>query len=123
LLRAINASTILELIRRTGPVSRPLVARDSGLSKSIVSLSLVALPEAGWSARWGAPAGRGLSAVLYELDPQASWVAGIDVGRRWVRAALADITARSYALRQQKNGSQNDDGASKGSGMARGIAC
>jgi hypothetical protein len=43
LLRAINAHTILELIRRTGPVSRAQVAQDSALSKPTVSLSLVAL--------------------------------------------------------------------------------
>ena len=103
LLRVINARTILELIRRTGPVSRAQVARDSGLSKPTVSLSLVALLEAGLVREVGrSSGGRGPSAVLYELNPQAGWVAGIDVGRRWVRAALADITGTIVARRNER---------------------
>src|ERR671930_1022875 len=103
LLRAINARTILELIRRTGPVSRAQVARDSGLSKPTVSLSLIALLEAGLVREVGrSSGGRGPSAVLYELNPQAGWVAGIDVGRRWVRAALADITGTIVARRDER---------------------
>jgi DNA-binding transcriptional ArsR family regulator len=93
LLRAINARAILELIQRSGPVSRAQVARDSGLSKPTVSLGLAALVEAGLVREVGrSSGGRGPSAVLYELNPEAGWVAGIDVGRRWVRAAIADIT-------------------------------
>jgi predicted NBD/HSP70 family sugar kinase len=103
LLRAINARTILELIRRTGPISRAQVARDSGLSKPTVSLSLVALLEAGLVREVGrSSGGRGASAVLYELNPRAGFVTGIDVGRRWVRAALADITGTIVARRNER---------------------
>jgi predicted NBD/HSP70 family sugar kinase len=103
LLRAINARTILELIQRTGPVSRAQVARDSGLSKPTVSLGLTALLEARLVREVGRATGRrGPSAVLYELNPQAGWVAGIDVGRRWVRAAIADITGTVVARRDQR---------------------
>ena len=58
LLRAINARTILELIQRTGPVSRAQVARDSGLSKPTVSLGLAALLEAGLVREVGRSSGR-----------------------------------------------------------------
>jgi len=103
LLRAINARTILELIQRGGPVSRAQVARDSGLSKPTVSLGLAALLEAGLVREVGrSSGGRGPSAVLYELDPGAGWVAGIDVGRRWVRAAIADITGTIVARRHER---------------------
>jgi predicted NBD/HSP70 family sugar kinase len=103
LLRAINAHTILELIRRTGPVSRAQVARDSGLSKPTVSLSLAALLEARLVREVGrSSGGRGPTAVLYELNPRAGWVAGIDVGRRWVRTALADITGTIVARRDER---------------------
>ena len=102
LLRAINARTILEQIQRTGPVSRAQVARDSGLSKPTVSLGLTALLDAGLVREVGRSSGRpGPSAVLYELDPSAGWVVGIDVGRRRVRAALADITGAVVARRDE----------------------
>lgn len=102
LLRAINARTILDLIRRTGPVSRAQVARDSGLSKPTVSLGLVALLEAGLVREAGrSRGGRGSGAVLYELNPKAGWVAGIDVGRHFVRAELADITGTIVARRDE----------------------
>jgi predicted NBD/HSP70 family sugar kinase len=103
LLRAINARTILEQIQRTGPVSRAQVARDSGLSKPTVSLGLTALLEAGLVREVGRSSGRpGPSAVLYELNPEAGWVVGIDVGRHRVRAALADITGTVVARRDER---------------------
>ena len=103
LLRAINARTILERIQRTGPVSRAQVARDIGLSKPTVSLGLGALLDAGLVREVGRSSGRpGPSAVLYELNPDAGWVVGIDVGRRRVRAALADITGDVVARRDER---------------------
>ena len=102
LLRAINARTILEHIQRTGPVSRAQVARDSGLSKPTVSLGLTALLDADLVREVGRSSGRpGPSAVLYELNPSAGWVVGIDVGRRRVRAAVADITGAVVARRDE----------------------
>ena len=102
LLRALNARTILEHIQRTGPVSRAQVARDIGLSKPTVSLGLTALLDADLVREVGRSSGRpGPSAVLYELNPSAGWVVGIDVGRRRVRAALADITGTVVARRDE----------------------
>ena len=102
LLRAINARTILEQIQRTGPVSRAQVARETGLSKPTVSLGLTALLEAALVREVGRSSGRpGPTAVLYELNPAAGWVVGVDVGRRRVRAALADITGAVAARRDE----------------------
>jgi predicted NBD/HSP70 family sugar kinase len=102
LLRAINARTILELVERSGPISRAQVARDSGLSKPTVSLGLAALLEAGLVREVGrSSGGRGPTAVLYELNPRAGWVAGIDIGSHWLRAALADITGAIVARRDE----------------------
>jgi predicted NBD/HSP70 family sugar kinase len=103
LLRAINERTILEVIRRTGTTSRAEVARQSGLSKPTVSLALSGLIEAGLVHEVGrATGGKGPSAVLYELNPAAGWVVGIDVGRHWVRAAAADITGAIVARRDEQ---------------------
>ena len=87
-LRSMNERTVLELIRRRGPLSRAQVSRDSGLSKPTVSLALSSLLAASLVHEVGrSTGGRGPSAVLYEINPSAGWVVGIDVGRRWLRAA------------------------------------
>ena len=103
LLRAINERTILEMIRRTGTTSRAQIARESGLSKPTVSLALSGLIAAGLVHEVGrATGGKGPSAVLYELNPSAGWVVGIDVGRHWVRGAAADITGTIVARRDER---------------------
>jgi predicted NBD/HSP70 family sugar kinase len=97
-----NERTVLELIRRRGPVSRAMVARETGLSKPTVSLALASLLGAGLVREVGrSTGGKGPSAALYELDPTAGWVMGIDVGR-WVRAALADISGSIVARRDER---------------------
>ncbi|MFL5796871.1 MAG: ROK family protein [Actinomycetota bacterium] len=103
LLRSINERTVLEVIRTRGPLSRAQVARDSGLSKPTVSLALASLLAAGLTREVGRTSGgKGPGAVLYEINPRAGWVVGIDVGRRWVRAALADITGNIVARRAER---------------------
>ena len=103
LLRAINERSVLELIHRRSPVSRAYVARESGLSKPTVSLALSGLLEAGLVREVGrSRGGRGPTAVLYEINPSAGWVVGIDVGRQWVRAAIADISGTIVARRQER---------------------
>jgi predicted NBD/HSP70 family sugar kinase len=103
LLRAINERTVLELIHRQGPLSRAQAARISGLSKPTVSLSLASLLESGLVREVGRSRGeRGPSALLYELNPMAGWVVGIDVGRKWVRAAIADIAGTTVARRDER---------------------
>lgn len=103
LLRAINERSVLELIHRRGPLSRAQVARVSGLSKPTVSLALTGLLDARLVREVGRSRGeRGPSALLYELNPSAGWVAGIDVGRVWVRAAIANIAGSVVARRDER---------------------
>src|SRR3989440_8730102 len=102
LLRAINERTVLDLIHRQGPLSRAQVARVSGLSKPTVSLALTGLLEADLVREVGRSRGeRGPSALLYELNPMAGWVVGVDIGRKWVRAAIADIAGTIVARRDE----------------------
>src|SRR4029077_19193623 len=92
-----------DVIHRQGPLSRAQTARISGLSKPTVSLSLAGLLDAGLVREVGRSRGdRGPSALLYELNPMAGWVVGIDVGRRWVRAAIADIAGTIVARRDER---------------------
>ncbi|MGH3075633.1 MAG: ROK family protein, partial [Gaiellales bacterium] len=94
---------MLELIRTTGSVSRAEVARRSGLSKPTVSQALTGLLDSRLVREVGRESGRkGPGAVLFELNPESGWVVGLDVGRNWVRVALADITGRVVARRDER---------------------
>ncbi len=94
LLRRLNARTVLEMIRERGPVSRAEIARIAGISKPTVSLALRALEDAGLVRE--APAedmdGPTYGATFYEANPDAAAVLGIDIGGRYLRTALADVT-------------------------------
>jgi predicted NBD/HSP70 family sugar kinase len=103
LLRAINERSVLEFVRRMGPVSRAQIARDSDLSKPTVSQALASLLEADLVREAGRSSGmRGPAAVLYELNPRAGWVVGIDVGRAWLRAAIANLSGDIVARRDER---------------------
>src|SRR5260370_42407537 len=88
-LRVINEGAVYERIRLNGPVSGPEVAKATGLSKPTISLALVDLERVGLVRTVGLrTGGAGRAAALYEIEPAAGWVLGIDIGREWVRAAI-----------------------------------
>jgi len=98
-----NERTVLESIRHTGPVARAQIARDTGLSKPTVSQALANLERAHLVREAGRTSGgKGPTALLYELNPKAGWVVGLDVGRDWVRAAIADVTGEIVARRDER---------------------
>lgn len=91
-LRSNNERLLLEQLRDAGSSTRAQLARDTGLSKPTVSSALAALQENGLVRVVGTLApDRGRTAVLYEPDPTAGYVLGIDIGRRRLRAAVADL--------------------------------
>lgn len=91
-MRAINERLLLEHIRARGTVSRAELSRVTGLSKPTVALALAGLEEEGLLKVAGLRTGsRGPAAVLYEVRADAGYVLGLDVGREYVRGALADI--------------------------------
>jgi predicted NBD/HSP70 family sugar kinase len=102
-LKAINERSVLEFVRQMGPVSRAQIARDSDLSKPTVSQALAALLDAGLVREAGRSSGsRGPSAILYELNPGAGWVVGLDVGRDYVRGAIANLSGDIVARRDER---------------------
>ncbi|GHH76807.1 sugar kinase [Streptomyces sulfonofaciens] len=105
-LRGINERTLLDALRAAGTTSRAELARATGLSKPTVSAALASLERAGLVRRTGEVArgrGRGRAAVLYEADPEAGFVLGVDVGRDWLRAAAADLDGRVVGRRDAPN--------------------
>jgi predicted NBD/HSP70 family sugar kinase len=98
LLRAMNEQLLLQHIRRAGQCSRAELARLSGLSKPTVSLALANLERSGLVREAGQRTGvPGRSAVLYEVRPDAGYVLGLDIGREYLRGALADLTGEVIA--------------------------
>jgi predicted NBD/HSP70 family sugar kinase len=104
LLRAHNERTLLEHLRRAGPSSRPQLARVAGLSKPTVSQALANLERAGLVRRAGAASpSLGRKAMLYEFDPTAGYVVGIDIGREWIRVVAADLSGAIVARSDERN--------------------
>jgi predicted NBD/HSP70 family sugar kinase len=92
LIRTLNEQLLLEQMRGNGPVSRTELATASGLSKPTVGLALASLERDDLVQHAGRRAGgRGRSASLYEIRKDAGFVLGLDVGREFVRGAVADL--------------------------------
>jgi predicted NBD/HSP70 family sugar kinase len=123
-LRAMNERRVLDLVLRTGAISRAQIARETGLSKPTVSLALARLEEAGLLREVGRTSGgRGATALLYDLDPTAGYALALDVGRQWVRAVLADLGGRVLARREERTLGRGADALVRQLGeAARGLA-
>ncbi len=96
LLRSINDRAVLDLLLNQGALSRPTLGELTGLSKPTMSQILTRLESVGLVRTGGSSPGRpGPNAMLYEIDPSAAYVGGLDVTPQRIRAAVADITGRT----------------------------
>src|SRR5438105_4237215 len=93
LLRALNERTVFDIVLHMGPISTAQLVKLSGMSKPTAGQSLTSLERRALIRQAGrSSGGRGPAARLYEVNPSAGSVVGIDVGRSFVRAAAADLT-------------------------------
>ena len=96
LLRGINDRAALMLLLERGPLSRGRLGELTGLSKPTASQLLTRLESAGLVRRSGSSQGRpGPKAQLYEINPEAAYVAGLDVTPTRILAAVADLSGRT----------------------------
>lgn len=103
-LRSTNERLLLDRLRTGGAASRAQLARETGLSKPTVSSALAALEQAGLVREAGTHAPeRGRVAVLYAPDPAAGYALGIDIGRGWLRVAVADLDGGVVARADVRN--------------------
>jgi predicted NBD/HSP70 family sugar kinase len=108
LIRTLNEQLLLDCLRARGPVSRSELAGTSGLSKPTVGLALASLERDGLVQHAGRRTGvRGRTALLYEIRTDAGFVLGLDVGREFVRGAVADLagTVRARESRPARSAS------------------
>ena len=102
LLREINERAVYERIRQHGPVSRPQLAAVTGLSKPTISLALADLERWNLVQAVGRRSGNaGRAALLYEIRPEAGYVIAVDVGRAWIRLALANLAGEVLVRRTE----------------------
>jgi predicted NBD/HSP70 family sugar kinase len=111
-LRTNNERLLLDRLRADGATSRAELARITGLSKPTVSTALGRLESGGLVREIGkqAVAGRGRSPVLYEADPRAGYALGVDVGRSWIRVAVADLDGVVHARHDERNNADDAEG-------------
>ena len=124
LLRALNERTLLEYLRSHEPTSRAELARVTRLSKPTVSQALASLEEAGLVRAVGKliSSRGGRVAILYEPNPDAGYVIGVDVGRGWVRAAVANLAGTFIARSDRINDAQSaSELVALISGLARAV--
>jgi len=109
LLRAINERALLEYLRRHKPTSRAQLSRATRLSKPTVSQALASLEDAGLVRAVGQSISSkgGRIAILYEPNPDAGYVVGVDVGRGWIRAAVANLAGQIIARNDKLNDAQS----------------
>jgi predicted NBD/HSP70 family sugar kinase len=93
LLKRLNERTVLDAVRDGAPISRAEISRRAGISKPTVSLALHSLLEAGLvrEAAEG-PSGPSYGAVYFEPVPEAALVLGLDLGARFLRGAICDLS-------------------------------
>lgn len=92
LLRTMNERLLLDQLRLHGPASRGDLAKVVGLSKPTVSAALAGLEAGGLVHMIGSLSGRpGPTTAIYDMNARAGLVAGVDIGRDFIRLAIADL--------------------------------
>src|SRR3954447_18950557 len=95
-MRALNQRLVLNRLRDHGEATRPRIAVDTGLSKPTVGQALLDLEQHGPAPARGRSAPRpGRAAVIYRTAPDAGHIVGVDVGRRIIHVAVADLAGTS----------------------------
>ncbi|WP_121008949.1 ROK family transcriptional regulator [Saccharothrix australiensis] len=103
-MRVLNQRAVLDRLRRDGPATRPQIAKDTGLSKPTVGQALLDLEQHGLVRPIGrTTAGPGRSAMVYEPNPAAGHVLGVDIGRQHIRVAVADLAGSVIARVDERN--------------------
>lgn len=98
LLRDLNSSLLIELVRESRPISRADLARQSGLSAATVSNIVAQLIERGILVEVAtAPANGGRPPVLLDIDATGGYVIGIKLRGDGLTTVVCDLDAQVVA--------------------------
>src|SRR4051812_19672604 len=107
-MRALNQRLVLDRLREHGETTRPEIAGHTGLSKPTVGQALLDLEQHGLVRTIGRRSdGPGRAAVVYRTAPDAGYIVGVDVGRRALHVAVADLDGVVVARVEQPNRSRS----------------
>jgi predicted NBD/HSP70 family sugar kinase len=100
LLKDMNERTVLETIRSAAPISRAEISRRAGISKPTVSVALQSLVDVGL-VQSTEPEGDGprYGATFFEPVAEAAGVLGLDIGARFLRGGVCDLSGEIRARR------------------------
>jgi glucokinase-like ROK family protein len=94
LMRELNKSLVLKVIREERPISRAEIAKRTRLSRSTVSAIVDKLLETGFIREQGVGKSRGgRRPILLDFNPRAGFVVGLDIGATHLLAVVADLQA------------------------------
>jgi predicted NBD/HSP70 family sugar kinase len=92
LMRELNERSLLSALQKSGPATRPHLAKLTGLSKPTVSGAMANLEQAGLVLQIGQSGGsRGPAATVYAENEKAGLILAIDLSQGGVHGALADL--------------------------------
>src|SRR5665213_1332098 len=101
LLRDFNVSLLIELVRRSGSISRAELARQSQLSAPTVSAIVDHLLKRGIVIETTtAPSSGGRPPVLLSVDPKAGYVVGIKLRGDGLTTVVCDLNAQIVASQE-----------------------
>lgn len=98
LIKAINEGAVLKIVRDHSPISRAEIAHLSGLTQPTVASMLDSLSAQGVIQSSGLGASRGgRKPLLYEFNPDAALVIGVDAGGTKMAGGLTNLAGKVIA--------------------------
>lgn len=102
-VRMINERAVYERIRSLRQASASQLVAATGLSKATIGLALANLERVGLIRNVGRRVGQvGRAPRLYEIRPDAGWAMAVDVGGSWIRLAVADLSGKIAARKDER---------------------
>jgi predicted NBD/HSP70 family sugar kinase len=112
LLKHLNERAVLDAIRAGAPISRAEISRRARISKPTVSLALQSLLDAGLVREAvERPDGPSYGAVYFAPVDEAALVLGLDLGARFLRGAISDLSGRVRARQDVELDGADAEGA------------
>lgn len=97
MIRKLNEVKILNLLRHDGPISRSEMAKRTSISKVTISEIVKRLSKEGFTKKAGkgdSTSKGGKRPTLIKLNPNKGYVVGIEIKRRQVNIAIANIESK-----------------------------